>query len=931
MSIEDYRALHLARRYHFPVVVTINVLAVDRTRHAPLQLRALHFALELLRAEHTAVVAGQFAVLLDEREFRLACSCVTFDAKIPLPCDLNALQLLDSDVFELHGHRGTGVQLKCKQARFGSFGGVIIRDFARHPAVDDMHHTIAASDDFVVVPVFLLDDFVDVGRLADCRDNIDLGLVFACRNVGHLPTLRQDTSTSLFVQDSRIRIARFKISLVTTDDPVRTFLAAILNARVTTDDLEFQSKLKIVDRPTSPDDERVAFRRLVLGGDTGDRSILHRPELRIPIPPVQRFAIEDGNKTFFVMVRMHVGHADSNQQQDSKSATHDKAPSREDMLEALGYPQAESFSTLLPTNQSARDARMSGFKSFVDEFHRHYSRCPNIRAQLGIEDRLDELPDPSIAALQTRLDEARHLLRQIPDIRDKEELNDDQQLDVDLAELMLQAEVHRGTYKFNSRLELQQLPNAGAEIGDGIFTMFLVDPRPDALRLADILGRIQRIPAYLSSMLGRLEKPVARWVTMDLECLAELHTLFASVQDWASAVGWGQQSELTTACEAAIESVERYCEQLRQLPTTDDFHLGDENARELVRLSGIDLSLEELHEIARDYLAEVSEAIESSRSKLVAKYSLPSDMSADELHSWLNRKYAVDVDVSQNDFSPILKRYEQEREKIRSFIQERDLFPILEDEDMRIIQTPEFMVPLIPAGAMTGPAAFRSGTRISQVFLTLTEDRLDDHTELGIPIMMVHEGIPGHHLHLATGRTHDSVVRRHIYASDQAEGWTTMLEDYMLDQGYMGELTEEARFSGKRDISRIGARVAIDLFFMTGDRKYLDVGIHCDTSSADPFRAAAELLKAVTGFSEARAQAELNWYSTERGIPLTYLTGNRLVWQLKDEVAQWCGQRNPPLAGLALDREFHRVFLEMGLMPVRFARTVFQRRGLLPG
>ena len=32
---------------------------------------------------------------------------------------------------------------------------------------------------------------------------------------------------------------------------------------------------------------------------------------------------------------------------------------------------------------------------------------------------------------------------------------------------------------------------------------------------------------------------------------------------------------------------------------------------------------------------------------------------------------------------------------------------------------------------------------------------------------------------------------------DLAEGWTTMLEDYMLDQGYAGELTDEVRFMAK--------------------------------------------------------------------------------------------------------------------------------------
>ena len=571
---------------------------------------------------------------------------------------------------------------------------------------------------------------------------------------------------------------------------------------------------------------------------------------------------------------------------------------------------------------------MATFHEFVEAFHRHFTRDANRRAQLGIDTNLGDLPDATLAGQAERIEEARSIL-QLAGNMETQALTDDQRLDIELATLQLQAEVHRGTYEFNSRTEFQQHPDAGAQIGDGIFTIFLVDPRPATQRIDDITSRIEGIPGFLRDTLARLDTPVARWVKMDLECVEELPSFFATIQDWAQREAWPDLPRLALACEQATAALSDYARELAKLPTADNFHIGDAHARDVVRLSGIDLTLEQLHALARDYLSEVGATIEASRQQLVRKHGLDANMSAAELHEWLNRKYRVNVDISGNDFTPILNRYHEEREKILEFIRERDLFPVLDDQDMQIVQTPDFMVPLIPAGAMTGPAAFREGTRISQIFLTLTADRIDDHTELGIPMMMVHEGIPGHHLHLATGRVHDSVIRRHAYASDQAEGWTTMLEDYMLDQGYLGDLKEEALFSGKRDISRIGARVAIDLFFMTGDRKYLDVGVDCDTSSDDPFRAAAELLKAVTGFSEARAQAELNWYSTERGIPLTYLTGNKLVWDLKGDVTQHCQTRSQPLSGIELDREFHRAFLRAGLMPVRFMREVFRREDLL--
>jgi hypothetical protein len=153
-----------------------------------------------------------------------------------------------------------------------------------------------------------------------------------------------------------------------------------------------------------------------------------------------------------------------------------------------------------------------------------------------------------------------------------------------------------------------------------------------------------------------------------------------------------------------------------------------------------------------------------------------------------------------------------------------------------------------------------------------------------------------------------------------------MLEDYMLDMGYMGDLIDEARFIGKRDISRIGARVAIDLFFMTGDRKYLDVGIDCDITSDDPFVAAGNLLQAVTGFVPERVQNELNWYSQARGYPLSYLVGNRLVWGLKKDVKD--NRTKTGVEEIDIDRELHSVYQESGNMPVSYQRRVYEHQGI---
>lgn len=564
------------------------------------------------------------------------------------------------------------------------------------------------------------------------------------------------------------------------------------------------------------------------------------------------------------------------------------------------------------------------YDAFVDQFHAHRTDNPNVCVQLGVHQRLAELPDPSLDAIEARVARATHLLAELLRLP-KTELGFHERLDLDLARLMLEAEVFDQRYELNGRATARQLPRAGDEIGDGIFMLSVSDPRPAAERLADITGRIEAIPGYLRALVSRLEQPVERWVGMDLAKVRELPTLLGSMEAWAEVERWPDAERLKRANQSARTSLLEYERSLRALPTTPRIHLGVETATRLVKLRGIELSLDELHAIARKFLSETQVEIENLRAGLVDKYGLSVHTGVAELQHFLNRRFRVKVEGG--DFEQVLVRYRQEHERLMSFIREHDLFPLPDDHALQILATPGFMRPSIPAGAMTPPAPFRAGTATSLIFLTLSEELLDEHTELTIPIMMVHEGIPGHHLQLATAAKHPSRIRRHVMANDHAEGWTTMLEDYMLDRGYLDDLADEARFCAKRDLSRIGARVAIDLYFMTGERDYLDVGVDIPGErESDPFAAAGALLSAVTGFTPGRVEAELNWYSTERGYPLSYLTGNHLVARLRSDVHEaQAGQHTPE----RIDRAFFERYLSSGNMPLSFLRRVFEHDGVL--
>jgi hypothetical protein len=567
---------------------------------------------------------------------------------------------------------------------------------------------------------------------------------------------------------------------------------------------------------------------------------------------------------------------------------------------------------------------MLSLEAFVGAYHAHFTRTPNQRQRLGITEDIGRMPSPDDADRLATVQEAESLLRELPAL-DSAARDFDTRIDLELARLALTNEIHHLTLLLDGEPEQKRRPRVGDAIGDPLVDLMVLDPRTAHERLADVVGRLEDVASYTAGKLRTFDRPLERWRDIDRDVVSGLPELIGHLLAWAQAEAFPGIARLERAAATARDALEAYDRGLAAMETSHELHLAPGEAEKIIASRGIALTPNQLHGIATKFLRENREQVGELTGRLRSKYGLPADASSATLAAELKRRHpALDPGEPADH---ILDRYREASEDIRTFVEERDLFPIPAAQDIRIMRTPSFAVPSIPAGAMISPAPFREGVRTSIVYLTLEEGRVGEHTKLDIPMMMVHEGIPGHHLQLATASLHPSTIRRHADFMDHGEGWTTMLEDYMLDVGFHAEEADEMRFVAKRDIARIGARVAIDLFFMTGERDFLDVGVDADIAAPDPFVAAGSLLAAVTDFSPARIQSELNFYSLERGYPLSYLTGNHLVWELKGDVAR--AQRGK-LEGIALDRVFHRTYLESGNMPVRLLRRVFEHQGLLP-
>lgn len=569
---------------------------------------------------------------------------------------------------------------------------------------------------------------------------------------------------------------------------------------------------------------------------------------------------------------------------------------------------------------------MPDFLSISQNFKKFVLSDADTSMGLGDNSYLDQLADPSLDHLKNNTAEAKTLLTTIESCS----VDDfDQQLDIDLMARYLKQQIFFAELEQNGQPQRCSKPSGVDGISEGIFQLFVNDDRNPEPRLDNILSRLQQAPAYLKTEAEVITQPIQRWCDVEVEQGEGLPDLFATIYNWAEETNYPQQAELQLAINECNKALKLYLADLKNRECLTGFRIGEDKVNELLALRNIKQSPAELLQMARDFMAETQTLLASLNKRLCKKYQLDTATSDEDLHEFLNTKFAAKIKDGKLD--SVLDYYSDQINAINQFIEQRHLFALPAQQEIRLLQTPSFLEPVIPAGAMWPPLALRPGKKTSLVYLTLKEDQLAEHTELGIPVMMIHEGIPGHHLQFATAAQHPSFIRRIFSANEHAEGWTTMLEDYMLDVGYISdELVDEVRFIAKREMSRLVARVGIDLYFMTGDRKYLDVGLDLGFKengySDDVFENAAKLLKTATGFTDGRVQAELNWYSSEQSYPLSYLTGNRLVWQLKQDIQ---GANKKGLDPLALDQAFHKVYLESGCMPVENLRSVFEHEGYL--
>jgi uncharacterized protein (DUF885 family) len=139
---------------------------------------------------------------------------------------------------------------------------------------------------------------------------------------------------------------------------------------------------------------------------------------------------------------------------------------------------------------------------------------------------------------------------------------------------------------------------------------------------------------------------------------------------------------------------------------------------------------------------------------------------------------------------------------------------------------------------------------------TAAEQRAERQQHFGLSLTCAHEAYPGHHLQFVTANQHPRRWRRLFAHAVFYEGWTLWCEQMMVDLKV--DRSPWLRVQQLHDALWRAHRILVDLRLQTGRYRYA---------------AAVKHMQKHLGFTRARAEADVNWYTGAPTVPMSYWLG----------------------------------------------------------
>lgn len=417
----------------------------------------------------------------------------------------------------------------------------------------------------------------------------------------------------------------------------------------------------------------------------------------------------------------------------------------------------------------------------------------------------------------------------------------------------------------------------------GLYLLIARDYLPQEERLENIKNRLVEVNRVLREGKMNLVDPPATFIKVAQE-IGQSGLVFLKFVIPPLFEKYDQRLEVDRLIEQASESLQNFLSYLNTLPTSkDEFAVGREIFRKiLLEDHFIYYTPEELLSWGETVLNDTRVQLEQLCN------SFESGISPQEIFEKLRDDHP--------STDSLLKEYREETSRARDFVLKKDLVDFPKYESLIIEETPLFARTILPyAGYVSPPLLQKNQT--GRFWVTPTENKgLKAHYRKSIPITVVHEAYPGHHIQLTSSGAHESLIRKVSYSPLFSEGWAFYCEELMDNMGYLSDPV--FRLIRLKDQLWRAARLIIDIKLHTQEM-IVEEGINFLIEKAY--------------LERNEAEAEVKRFTFNPTQPLSYLTGKREIISLLNDYKIKKGD-NFNL------KDFHNKLLSLGTIAPAMAR-----------
>jgi Bacterial protein of unknown function (DUF885) len=414
--------------------------------------------------------------------------------------------------------------------------------------------------------------------------------------------------------------------------------------------------------------------------------------------------------------------------------------------------------------------------------------------------------------------------------------------------------------------------------------------------LPAIESRLAAIPGFLAAGAAAVKHPVPLWTRLAVRSCKGAKEFVLTLGETLSELSTHPEKTRRLASAAAV-AFDRYAKSIsvKRPGKTNGFSLGRGRFEWLVReRTGLDMSLPEIE-------AEGWRLIASLRKEIAIEAKKHGNGSADVILSRMRDAWVPEA--------PLLELYRGSSEQWRKRVISSGLFPLPSGESLEVTPVPDFMREHFPTAAYSASGPFDRRQKgifwVNDLGATMKDnaDALREARQhFGLELTSAHEGYPGHHLQFAVQNRLPSRIRRLCSHAIFYEGWTMWCEKLAVEKGWVkGSHGRVARLQQLHDALWRAHRIVIDC------------GLHSGKLS---HAAAARMLVEGVGFTLARARADVNWYTSQPTVPMSYLLGRLELERVKNRFVTG--------KGCSL-RKFHDWILSHGAVPWAWIEQAAER------